>query len=124
MEQTEKQRKARRRFIIQHDSRSEPRRILRATIANITPEELALKVNEHNDRFPGLTFAATIYASVGVFEGKIESGATIEITATWFDTFGLFVSSVLTVLGEDSAYMTEQGDRAFLLYADGILEEL
>lgn len=98
--------------------------VIRATIANITPEGLCLKVTEHNDAWPSLPINATLNKSIGVSsQWGEEYGTTIETTAPW-DTFALFLRGVLIDLHEEAVYLTENGASPFLFWADGTLEPL
>ncbi len=105
--------------------------ITRATVANITADDLCERILAHNKfwsepgktRHPIMDIAATVTASTGVFDGKIEQGVTIETTASW-GTFALFIIGLLEDLNEDSAYIVEDGERAFLLLEDGTLEDI
>ncbi len=97
--------------------------ITRASVANITPEGIALKIQEHNEDFPTLPINATVNASIGVSPWGVETGSTVETTATW-DIFALFLRGVLTDLHEEAAYITQDGKRAYLLWADGKLDGL
>lgn len=97
--------------------------ITRATVANISVEGMALKVKEHNEVYPTLPINTTIHATMGVSAWGTESGATVETTAEW-NVFALFIREVLQDLGEEAAYITENGARAFILWSDGRLEDL
>lgn len=98
--------------------------VIRAVIANITPEGLALKVSEHNVDWPSLPINATLNKSIGVSpQWGEEYGTTLETTAPW-DTLALFLREVLIDLNEECAYLTENGAHPFLFWADGNLEPL
>lgn len=86
--------------------------IYRVTIANLSPAELAAAGQDAN-------LQGSCFSSLGFGSWGIEPGATAELSGIPRDTLEKWAVSVLEARGEAAAYVTADGDSAWLLWADG-----
>lgn len=92
--------------------------IARLTIANLTPNALALQVQAEG-------LSGTISASIGAGAWGIEQGATVEMAGVTGDAIETFAKRLMRELKEEAVYISYMPEVVpVLLFADGSHENL
>lgn len=92
--------------------------IIRISIANVTPEQLAADLTEH-----GLTGIACHGVQFSDQRGTEPASLAI-LAGVQLDDVQPALLSILYTRGEEAAYLDVNGERAYLVYADGRIDQL